>query len=201
MFGDSLELDIALVRAARAGLGPTATLCVDAGCSWSTAEDALLRGAAFAEFGVEWIEEPTLQENIGVYAQICAGMEGAAVRIAGGEASDTVRMAEDFIVNGGAHIIQIDVGRIGGLTSAYRVRQLAEQHGRVFVNHTFKSHLSIAAALHVMATSTTSELMEFPRKLHDSPPRQCHGAPAHLTGGCGAFSLEQKARLRSQRTW
>ena len=35
--------------------------------------------------------------------------------------------------------------------------------GRVFVNHTFKSHLSIAAALHVLATAKTSELMEFPQ--------------------------------------
>ena len=79
------------------------------------------------------------------------------------QGSDTVRMAEDFIVNGGAAVIQIDQGRIGGLTSTYRVRQLCAKHNRVFVNHSFKSHLSIAAALHCMATDPNSECMEFPQ--------------------------------------
>ena len=85
-----------------------------------------------------------LQESIDAYAEICQHAP-QNVRIAGGEGSDTVRMAEDFIVNGGAAVIQIDQGRIGGLTSTYQVRQLCAKHGRVFVNHSFKSHLSIAA--------------------------------------------------------
>ena len=85
-----------------------------------------------------------LQESIDAYAEICQHAP-PNVRIAGGEGSDTVRMAEDFIVNGGAAVIQIDQGRIGGLTSTYQVRQLCAKHGRVFVNHSFKSHLSIAA--------------------------------------------------------
>ena len=65
----------------------------------------------------------------------------------------------------GAAVIQIDQGRIGGLTSTYRVRQLCKEHGRVFVNHSFKSMVSIAAALHVMATDADSEVMEFPQVL------------------------------------
>jgi L-alanine-DL-glutamate epimerase-like enolase superfamily enzyme len=70
---------------------------------------------------------------------------------------------KDFIENGKAEVIQIDQGRIGGLTSTYQVRQLCAKHGRVFVNHSFKSHLSIAAALHAMATDENSEVMEFPQ--------------------------------------
>ena len=66
-------------------------------------------------------------------------------------------------VNGGASFVQIDQGRIGGLTSAYKVRQLCEQHGKQYVNHSFKSHLSMAAALHVIATSQDFDLMEFPQ--------------------------------------
>ena len=123
-----------------------------------SAAEALRRAHAFAPYNLLFLEEPVLQEAVDVYREICDAAP-ANVRIAGGEGSDTVRMAEDFIVNGGAAVIQIDQGRIGGLTSMYRVRQLCAKHNRVFVNHSFKSHLSIAAALHVMATDSNSEVM------------------------------------------
>ena len=129
----SLEADVALVAAAREGLGPDIGLCVDAGTIWKRdAAAALERAHAFAPYNLLFLEEPVLQEAISAYAEIC---EGSPVRIAGGEASDSVRMAEDFIENGKAAVIQIDQGRIGGLTSTYQVRQLCAKHGRVFVNH------------------------------------------------------------------
>ena len=42
------------------------------------------------------------------------------------------------------------------------MRQLAEQHGIQYVNHTFKSHLSLAASLHVFATNPDFDLLEYP---------------------------------------
>ena len=84
------------------------------------------------------------------------------VPIAAGEGSGTYRMAEDLILHGGIQFVQIDVGRIGGITGAFRVRQLAEQHGVQYVNHTFKSHLSLAASLHVFATNESFDLLEYP---------------------------------------
>ena len=84
------------------------------------------------------------------------------VPIAAGEGSGTYRMAEDLILHGGIQFVQIDVGRIGGITAAFRVRQLAEGHGVQYVNHTFKSHLSLAASLHVFANSETFNLLEYP---------------------------------------
>ena len=158
---EGLEMDVALVAAAREGLGPDIALCVDAGTIYKRdAAAALERAHAFAPHDLLFLEEPVLQEAISEYAEIVAG---SPVRIAGGEGSDNVRMAEDFIENGKAEVIQIDQGRIGGLTSTYQVRQLCAKHGRVFVNHSFKSHLSIAAALHTMATDENSEVMEFPQ--------------------------------------
>ena len=84
------------------------------------------------------------------------------VPIAAGEGSSTYRMAEDIIVNGGIQFVQIDTGRIGGILPSFQVRQLAEKHGIQYVNHTFKSHLSLAAALHVFATNPDFDLLEFP---------------------------------------
>jgi L-alanine-DL-glutamate epimerase-like enolase superfamily enzyme len=52
-----------------------------------------------------------LQEAISAYREICDASQ-PHVRIAGGEGSDTVRQAEDFIVNGGAAVIQASNYRV-----------------------------------------------------------------------------------------
>jgi hypothetical protein len=156
-----------------------------------SAEEALKRAHAFAPYDLTFLEEPVLQEAIGAYREIVDGAP-SEVPIAGGEGSDTVRQAEDFIVNGGASFVQIDQGRIGGLTSAYKVRQLCEQHGKQYVNHSFKSHLSIAAALHVFATSEEFDLMEFPQsetvlsaKLVSNPLARDGDGRVHVPEGYG----------------
>jgi L-alanine-DL-glutamate epimerase-like enolase superfamily enzyme len=65
-----------------------------------SAPEALKRAHAFAEYDLLFLEEPVLQEAVSAYREICDNAP-PNLRIAGGEGSDTVRMAEDFIVNGG----------------------------------------------------------------------------------------------------
>lgn len=155
------EDDIALVAAAREGLGANALLLVDAGWAWGRdAETARRRAEDFAPFGVGWLEEPLLPEAIEAYAKLTRGR--TPVPIAAGESSGRVREAEDFLVNAGVDIIQIDAGRIGGVTPAHEVRCLTQERGAMYVNHTFKSHLSLAAALHVFACVERFALLEYP---------------------------------------
>jgi L-alanine-DL-glutamate epimerase-like enolase superfamily enzyme len=153
-------LDIALVEAARDGLGGDALLLVDAGWAWGEDhETAAARADDFAAFDVGWLEEPLLPEAIEAYGEL-AGRH-PAVPIAAGESSGRVRDAEDFITAGRVDVIQIDPGRVGGITAAHRVRRLAEGAEIDYVNHTFKSHLSLAAALHVFAAVERYELLEY----------------------------------------
>jgi L-alanine-DL-glutamate epimerase-like enolase superfamily enzyme len=153
--------DVALVEAARAGLGPEAELLVDAGCVWGEDDEtAYRRAAAFARFRIGWLEEPLLPDAVAAYGRLKA--RRPAVPIAAGEGANRFRFAEDLIQNGGVDFIQIDAGRIGGLTPALAVRRLAEERGIRYVNHTFKSHLSLAAALHVFAAAERFRLLEFP---------------------------------------
>jgi L-alanine-DL-glutamate epimerase-like enolase superfamily enzyme len=154
------EADLELVAAARDGLGPDSLLLIDAGWAWERdVETARQRTHDFAPLGVGWLEEPLLPEAIEAYATLTHG--GTPVPIAAGESSGRVRDAEDFLVNGGLNIIQIDAGRIGGITPAHEVRRLAQRRGATYVNHTFKSHLSLAAALHVFAAVEQFELLEY----------------------------------------
>ncbi|MBI4604588.1 MAG: mandelate racemase/muconate lactonizing enzyme family protein [Planctomycetes bacterium] len=153
--------DVALVEEARAGLGPGARLLVDAGCAWGEDDEiAWRRARAFAPFEIGWLEEPFLPDAIAAYGRL--RRRGPAVPIAAGEGSNRLRFAEDLLENGGVDYIQIDAGRIGGMTAAFRVRRLAERRGATYVNHTFKSHLSLAAAIHVFATAERFELLEYP---------------------------------------
>jgi L-alanine-DL-glutamate epimerase-like enolase superfamily enzyme len=153
--------DIALVRAAREGMGAEAQIMIDAGVVWGIDhETAYRRAEAFAEFSPTWLEEPLAPDAIDAYSALTA--KNPSVPIAAGEGSSIYRMAEDLIVNGGIQFVQIDAGRIGGIMPSFEVRQLAEQHGIQYVNHTFKSHLSLAAALHVFATNSDFDLLEYP---------------------------------------
>lgn len=158
-FGE--ENDIALVRAARAGMGAEAQIMIDAGVVWGTDyETAYNRAEAFAEYSPTWLEEPLAPDAIDAYRSLTSN--NPSVPIAAGEGSSTYRMAEDIIINGGVQFIQIDTGQIGGIMPSFQVRQLAEQRGIQYVNHTFKSHLSLAAALHVFATNPEFDLLEYP---------------------------------------
>ena len=155
------ENDIALVRAAREGMEVDAQIMIDAGVVWGTDyETAYQRAEAFAEFSPTWLEEPLAPDAI--YAYSALTKKNPRVPIAAGEGSNTYRMAEDLIVHGGVHFVQIDTGRIGGIMPSFQVRQLAEKHGIQYVNHTFKSHLSLTAALHVFATNPEFDLLEYP---------------------------------------
>ena len=153
--------DIALVRAAREGMGTEAQLMIDAGVVWGTDyETAYQRAEAFAQFSPTWLEEPLAPDAVDAYRALT--QKNPSVPIAAGEGSNTYRMAEYLIVHGGIQFVQIDAGRIGGIMPSFQVRQLAEERGVQYVNHTFKSHLSLAAALHVFATSPDFDLLEYP---------------------------------------
>ena len=153
--------DIALVAAAREGMGAAAQIMIDAGVVWGTDyETAYNRAEAFAQFSPTWLEEPLAPDAIDAYGSLAE--KNPPVPIAAGEGSSIYRMAEDLIVNGGIQFVQIDAGRIGGIMPSFQVRQLTERRGIQYVNHTFKSHLSLAAALHVFATNPDFDLLEYP---------------------------------------
>src|SRR5262249_30968370 len=79
--GQNEALDLALVRGAREGAG-NATLLIDAGCVWD-GRTALRRAQAFAELGVEWLEEPLRPSDVDGYSWL---RDRSPVPIAAGEA-------------------------------------------------------------------------------------------------------------------
>jgi L-alanine-DL-glutamate epimerase-like enolase superfamily enzyme len=155
------EWDVALVRAAREGLGSQAELMVDAGWAWGRDVEAVLdRAKRFAPYQLTWLEEPLLPDALPEYGEVAK--RRPAVPIAAGENASTLRAAENYIDQGGLSFIQIDAGRIGGVTVARTVAERAAKKGITYVNHTFKSRLSVAAALHVFADVEAFRYLEYP---------------------------------------
>ena len=62
-------------------------------------------------------------------------------------------------------ILQIDAGRIGGITTAKRVADLAATRNITYVNHTFTSHLALSASLQAFAGIEKDFISEYPVEL------------------------------------
>jgi len=157
----SVEADADQVMAARDGLGPDATLLVDAGTVWGEdVEAAAARLPALAAARVLWLEEPFVSGALDAYARL-AGRAGS-VRLAAGEGAHNSHVARHLIDHGGVGFIQVDTGRIGGIGPAAGVAAYAHQNGVEFVNHTFTSQLALAASLTPYAGAPEGLLCEYP---------------------------------------
>jgi L-alanine-DL-glutamate epimerase-like enolase superfamily enzyme len=147
--------------AAREGLGPDGILLVDAGTIWKDNLDAArARLAALRACGATWLEEPFLSGALTAYRDL-AEIAGD-VKLAGGEGCHNYHMAQQMIDWGGLGYIQIDAGRIGGISVAKQVADYAHRKGVTYVNHTFTSHLALSASLQPFAGLARDVICEYP---------------------------------------
>ncbi len=84
------------------------------------------------------------------------------VKLAGGEGCHNYYMAQQMIDHAGLGFIQIDAGRIGGISVAKRVADAAHARGVTYVNHTFTSHLALSASLQPFAGLEDDIICEYP---------------------------------------
>ena len=158
---ESIALDRDHIAAAREGLGPERTLMIDAGTVWGDAVAAAQgRIPALQEAGVLWLEEPFVGGALSAYRELAG--ESGSVRLAGGEGAHNFYMARQLVDHGGLGYIQVDTGRIGGITPAKRVADYAVERAVTFVNHTFTTHLALSASLQPFAGIASATLCEYP---------------------------------------
>jgi L-alanine-DL-glutamate epimerase-like enolase superfamily enzyme len=161
-FGLDLAVDEAHVHAAREGLGPDAALMVDAGTIWGDdVEAAAARLPVLEACDVVWFEEPFATNALMAYQALSRRIRGS-LRLAAGEGGHEPHMARNLIGVGRIGYVQIDAGRIGGLTSAYEVARYAEAHDVHYVNHTFTTPLALSASLQPFAGMKGSTFCEYP---------------------------------------
>jgi L-alanine-DL-glutamate epimerase-like enolase superfamily enzyme len=156
-----VEADVDQLHAAREGIGADGILLVDAGTVWSGNYDAAKqRLQALREVRATWLEEPFVSGELDDYRKLA--VESSPVRLAGGEGCHNVHMARHMIDYAGIGYVQIDAGRIGGITPAKQVADYALAKGVTYVNHTFTSHLALSASIQPFAGIEADEICEYP---------------------------------------
>lgn len=160
----SVEEDCAQLAAAREGLGADGLLLVDAGTVWNTdLAAARARLKMLKEVRATWLEEPFVSGALSEYHAL--SLESGLVGMAGGEGCHNYHMAKHMVDYAGLKYIQIDAGRIGGITIAKDVADYAAAKGVIYVNHTFTSNLALSASLQPFAGLESHTICEFPTEL------------------------------------
>ena len=178
--------DEAQLRAAREGIGEDGLLLVDAGTIWNAdVSAARARLEALQEVRATWLEEPFVSGALSEY--LALSLESDAVGLAGGEGCHNFHMAKQMIDLAGLKYIQIDAGRIGGITVAKDVAAYAAKKRVTYVNHTFTSNLALSASLQPYAGLQSHDICEFPTELSELA----------LAMTKTHFALDQQGRIRA----
>lgn len=157
----NVQADTDQAVAAREGLGSEGVLLVDAGTVWvddvARARQSL---PALKAAKATWLEEPFVSGALDAYASLAR--EAGPLRLAGGEGAHDYWLARAMIDHAGIGFVQIDAGRVGGLTDAKRVADYAAAKGVTYVNHTFTSQLALSASIQPFAGLERDEIAEYP---------------------------------------
>ena len=158
------------VAACRNAVGADFVLMVDVQYAWSDAGTALRTLRDLGELDVYFVETPLWVDDLAGYARL---HEEAPMPIASGEWLTTRHEFAEAMDVGKIAIAQPDVGRVGGLTEARRVCDMAAERGRRIIPHCWKTGISIAASAHLAAVTPHCPYFEFlPAPLTDSLLRQ-----------------------------
>lgn len=154
----------------REAVGVNFTLMVDVQYAFSDAETCLKAIRPWVDFNLFFVETPLPSDDLDGYARLTAEQP---IPIAAGEWLATRFEFLDLMDRGKVGVVQPDVGRVGGFTEAKRVCNLAEKRKLKIVPHLWKSGISIAAAAHLAATTSSCAFIEFlPDELCESSLRR-----------------------------
>lgn len=158
-----------IIRSCRRAVGPDMRIMVDVQYLWYDARSALRTILKWDDLDIYFLETPLQIDNLEGYALLA---KEAPMRIAAGEWQNTRFEFMDLLDKGLVDVAQPDVGRVGGLTEAVRVCDMAQDRGRLIVPHCWKSGIGIAATAHLAFATPHCPMIEFlPAEMCDSALR------------------------------
>ncbi len=159
-----------LIGEVRGAVGPDFVLMVDVQYAFPDADTCLNAIRSWADFNLFFLETPLPADDLDGYARVATEQP---IPIAAGEWLATRFEFLDLMDRGKVRVAQPDVGRVGGMTEAKRVCDLAGARGLTVVPHLWKSGISIAAAAHLAAATPHCAFIEFlPSQLCESSLRR-----------------------------
>jgi galactonate dehydratase len=144
---DQLELTVRLVRLVREAVGNKADLLVGTHGQF-TPSGAIRLAKQLEKFDPLWFEEPVPPE---MPEQMALVARGTSIPIATGERLTTKYEFARVLATGAANILQMNLGRVGGLLEAKKIAAIAEVHYAQIAPHLYCGPVVGAANIQIAA--------------------------------------------------
>ena len=159
-----------VIAAVRAAVGTDFTLMVDVGYAFDSVDRAAEVIGEWAQYDLFFVETPLWCDDLDGHAELARRVP---VPLAAGEWLATRYEFEELLARGQVAVAQPDVGRVGGLTEALRVCDLAARWGRLIVPHAWKTGITATATAHLAAVTAHCPFFEMlPRQFAESALRR-----------------------------
>ena len=199
--GLGVEEDLAIVAKTRRVVGDDVVLMIDPNMAYDL-KTAIRMAHAFNDYNLLWIEEPVRTHSLCEYVDSLRKVsEHIPYYVAGGESLFTRYEIAQLISRRAVDVVQPDCTTVGGITEARKIASMAEASGISFVPHVACSSIAtigLAAALHVIASSTAALYVEYDPYV--SPlRREILDEPILPVGG--VISIPEKPGLGIDLNW
>ena len=145
--GESLEKDVARIKAIREGIGNEHPLRIDANQGWQTAGNAIAVLQALHEYNIEHCEEPILRYRFMDLPKVSAA---SPIPIMADESCGDEHDAERLIQLNACSMFNIKLGKSSGFYKGLKIAQLGAQAGlHMQVGGFMESRLGMTAAAHM----------------------------------------------------
>ncbi len=131
-----MQKNVALLKTLRKVLGDDIDIMADAYMGW-TLDYAKRMLPLLEPFNLRWLEEAIIPDDIHGYAEL---RQLTNIPIAGGEHEFTIYGFRELIENHCVDYIQFDTNRVGGITQARKIAQMAEAYSIPVVPHAGQMH-------------------------------------------------------------
>ena len=136
--------DVARLAAVRKALGPSYDIMTDANQGFTVSE-AIRRARHYEALDVAWFEEPLPAEDLNGHVLLS---QSTTVPIAIGESLYHPSQFREYLQRGACSIVQMDVGRVGGITPWLKIAHLAETFNVSVCPHfLMEIHLGLCCAV------------------------------------------------------
>lgn len=136
--------DVARLAAVRRALGDGSEIMTDANQGFTVSE-AIRRARHLEALDIAWFEEPLPAEDLDGHVRLSAS---TSVPVAIGESLYHPAHFREYLQRGACSIVQVDVGRVGGITPWLKVAHLAESFNvQVCPHYLMEIHVGLCAAV------------------------------------------------------
>ena len=144
MVGRPAHVVVSRIAAVREAVGPAFEIFTDANQRFNV-DEAIRRARLYEQLDIGWLEEPLTADDIEGHRRL---VDHTSIPIAVGESLYSHLHFREYLERHACSIVQVDVGRIGGITPWLKVAHMAEAFNIAVCPHfLMELHVGLCAAV------------------------------------------------------